>query len=90
MFAIFTLLFGSLIAALMYGWLNLLGYSVFLIKTVMIIELLCIIITAIYEQNASKTSGASGWLSWVFIVFNVLAAFGFGGLKMILWFFSLF
>lgn len=90
MFAIFTLLIGSLIAALMYGWLNLLGYSAFLLKAVIIIEVFCIIIAAIYEQNASKTTGASGWLIFVFIVFNALAAFGFGGLKLVIWFFSLF
>ncbi len=90
MFAIFTVLIGSLIAALLYGWLNLLGYSAFLIKTMMIIDILGIFIAAIFEQNASKTSGASGWLIFVFIAFNVLAAFGFCGLKLVLWFFTLF
>ena len=78
-------IFAGIISSLVYAWMVLLNYPDTWLNTVLILQIIGIITISFIEAFASSTNGASGWMLFLFILFNILLAIGFSILK----FFSL-
>ena len=84
-FASFSALVGSIFVAMLFGWLKFIYFSPTWCHIILILDVIILFVISIAEANASETKGASGFILFGFITFNLVLAVLLSIIQGLLW-----